>query len=146
MKIIIQRNIKYNIYFFINHLQFSKEDYIWINGGLGQFNYEKQTHLIPSEYNLFWQSINGPVIPEPRILHCSLNVNKTHSFIHGGKVATFPDMKYDQFYIARGDIVKHRYNGYASWNYTWIENKTAENSYLYDWKKNYWIKVLLKRT
>ncbi len=126
----------------IKKIFYSKRNYVWINGGLGQFNYEKQTHLFPSEDNLVWISQNGPVIPEPRILHCSITINETHSFVHGGKVASFPDREYGKFYLKRGNYVNHRYNNYASWTYTWIENKTAENSYIYDWERDAWKKVL----
>ena len=113
---------------------------LWVNGGLATYNFDKNTYLVPIENQLVLNYEKGPQLREPRVLHCSLTINATHSFIHGGFTPITPNKNYPVFYKDRSNNPGHRFNGYTSWTFDQIDNKTA-NSYMYDWKRKIWIRV-----
>ena len=80
-------------------------------------------------------------MPDQRILHCSLTINQSMSFIHGGKSPVHVKKKYDPFVTHAVNDQDHRMNGYKTYRSIEIENKTNEDSFLYDWDKEKWIKV-----
>ena len=114
---------------------------LWVTGGLGWKTFEKATFLVPTDDQVVLRFKYGPRLRQPRILHCSLTINSTHSFIHGGIAPKFQRRRYRPFYQYRSNKPGHRYNGYTSWTFDHIANKTAEQSYIYDWKRETWIKV-----
>ncbi len=81
--------------------------------------------------------LDGPRLPQPRVLHCLLPINQTHFFLYGGKEAQFPEQYYRPAFF-RIDRWK-MYN--KVWKFRGIANKTSIDNYIYNWESRQWTKV-----
>ena len=111
---------------------------LWATGGLAKKSFQRETFLVETKDVKSYRAATGPVLPEPRIMHCMVSINSSHSFLHGGFKPIDPNIKFKNNY----DFILN-YWGFRIWNYKSSPNETALGSSLYDWDKNVWTVVCL---
>ena len=112
---------------------------LWGSGGLDLYNYASWTQLKYSETRgTFFVGYWGPSLPQPRILHCMVMINKTHAFLHGGKTPLEPFKKHDPPFYKRNMRIGPQ-NVYRTFD--GIANLTATQSYLFNLENKEWTKV-----
>ena len=104
---------------------------------MAEKSFQKKSFVIETKDRHIYWGLEGPSLPEPRFMHCMVSINSTHSFLHGGRTPVDSDVKFQRnFKVRFGQL------GFREWFYTSSPNVTANNSYIYDWKKDAWHLVL----